>query len=61
MKFDGVSPVKHHASTQKHKQKGLASKQSAALTKFFAPATSSTEDKVTAAEMGTIFHSIKHN
>ncbi|KAG0414438.1 hypothetical protein HPB47_008382 [Ixodes persulcatus] len=61
VKFDGVSTVKHHASTQKHKQKSLASKQSAALTKFFAPATSSAEDKVTAAELGTIFHGIKHN
>ncbi|KAG0424923.1 hypothetical protein HPB47_027877 [Ixodes persulcatus] len=61
VKFDGVSAVKHHASMQKHKQKSLASKQSAALTKFFAPATSSAEDKVTAAELGTIFHGIKHN
>ncbi|XP_040062850.1 uncharacterized protein LOC120837503 [Ixodes scapularis] len=61
VKFDGVSAVKHHASTQKRKQKSLASKQSATLTKFFAPATSSAEDKVTAAELGTIFHGIKHN
>ncbi|KAG0421294.1 hypothetical protein HPB47_002811 [Ixodes persulcatus] len=61
VKFDGVSAVKHHASTQKHKQKSLASKQSTALTKFFTPATSSAEDKVTAAELGTIFHGIKHN
>ncbi|KAG0444795.1 hypothetical protein HPB47_013380 [Ixodes persulcatus] len=56
VKFDGVSAFKHHASTQKHKQKNLASKQSALLTKFFAPATSSPAEKVTAAELGTTFH-----
>ncbi|KAG0432211.1 hypothetical protein HPB47_021055 [Ixodes persulcatus] len=61
VKFDGVSAAKHHASTQKHKQKSLVSKQSAALTKFFTPATSSAKDKLTAAELGTIFRGIKHN
>ncbi|XP_037504964.1 uncharacterized protein LOC119381046 [Rhipicephalus sanguineus] len=61
VKFDGVSAVKHHASTQKHKQKSLASKQSATVKKFFVPAISSAEDHVTAAELGTIFHGIKHN
>ena len=61
VKFDGVSAVKHHASTQKHKQKSLVSKQSATVKKFFVPAISSAEDDVTAAELGTIFHGIKHN
>ncbi|XP_040071626.1 uncharacterized protein LOC120844083 [Ixodes scapularis] len=60
-KFDNVSAVKHHALRQKLKEKSIALKHSAALTKFFAPATSSAEDKVTAAELGTIFHGIKHN
>ncbi|KAH7982874.1 hypothetical protein HPB52_007873 [Rhipicephalus sanguineus] len=61
VKFDGVSAVKHHASTQKHKQKSLASKQSATIKKFFVPAISSAEGHVTAAELGTIFHGIKHH
>lgn len=42
-------------------QEELASKQPAVLTKFFAPATSSAEDNVTAAELGTVFYGIKHN
>lgn len=46
---------------QKHKEKSLASKQPAALTKFFAPATSSAEGNITAAELGIIFDGIKDN
>ncbi|KAH8009028.1 hypothetical protein HPB51_008958 [Rhipicephalus microplus] len=61
VKFDFVSAVKHHASTQKHEQKSLASKHAATVNKFFLPANSSAEDNVTAAELGAIFHGIKHN
>lgn len=46
---------------QKHEQKSLTSKQSAALTEIFAPVISSAEDKVTVAELGTIFHEIEHS
>lgn len=61
VKFDGINAVKNHASSQKHKQNIPSPKQSAVLTKFFTPKSSSAEDEVTAAELGAIFHGLKHN
>uniref|UniRef100_A0A8C6TRT7 Uncharacterized protein n=1 Tax=Neogobius melanostomus TaxID=47308 RepID=A0A8C6TRT7_9GOBI len=58
VKYEGKTALDDHAKTNKHQNRILTSKQSKAISSFMV--TKNAQDKVTVAELTTIYHGVRH-
>ena len=61
VKSDGVTALRKHMSSDKHKTSSAIIKQSATLSKYFTRKNTPDEDRTTASEVAFAFHSVIHH
>ncbi|MGH0158693.1 UNVERIFIED_CONTAM: hypothetical protein FKN15_055109 [Acipenser sinensis] len=61
VKHDGVSAVKTHQTSDRHKQAFQAQKSSDTLSNFFVKKNTEEEDSVIASEISLVYHGVTHH